>query len=72
MSGFVVFAVIPYLLLFKTTTTKHAWLEVALFVGRLGLVFGLTLFGWVVTMAALAVSRQEPPYDPGDFDTQES
>jgi hypothetical protein len=41
-------------------------------VGRLGLVFGLTLFGWVVTMAALAVSRQEPPDDPGDFATQES
>ncbi len=72
MSGFVVFAVIPYLLLYRTTTTKHAWLEVALFVGRLGLVFGLTLFGWVVTMAALAVSRQEPPDDPGDFATQES
>jgi hypothetical protein len=30
MAGFVVFGVIPYLLLFKTTATKHAWLEVAL------------------------------------------
>lgn len=56
MCGFVVFGVGPYLLLFKTTATAHAWVEFPLFVGRLALVFGLTLFGWVITMQALSVS----------------
>ena len=59
MSGLVVFGVIPYLLLFKATPTKHAWLELASFVGRLAVVFGLTLFDWVITMGALSISRKK-------------
>jgi hypothetical protein len=59
MCGFVVFALIPYLLLFKPTLSRHVWLEFALFAGRLGLVFFLTLFGWVTTITALFIARDE-------------
>ncbi|MFN2513135.1 MAG: hypothetical protein ABR568_17145 [Pyrinomonadaceae bacterium] len=58
-AGFVVFGVIPYLLLIKPTPASSAWMEITFFVGRLLLVFVLTLFGWVVTMSALAISRDE-------------
>jgi len=58
-AGFVVFGVIPYLLLFKPTPVSRAWLEITFLVARLLLVFVLTLFGWVVTMSALAISASE-------------
>lgn len=61
--GFLVFAVIPYFLLFKTVSTKHAWLELALMAARLAIVFALTLFGWVMTVKAislLSASRLSP------------
>lgn len=58
-AGWVVFGVIPYLLLFKSTPASRAWLEIALFGVRLLLVFLLTLFGWVITMSALAISARE-------------
>ena len=48
--GFLVFAVVPYYLLFRTTQTSHAWLELFLLVVRLIAVFALTLFGWVITV----------------------
>ena len=54
LAGFLVFGVAPYFLLFKTTQTKHAWLELSLLVARLAIVFALTLFGWVITVRALA------------------
>jgi hypothetical protein len=54
MVGFLIFGVAPYLLLFRATPTKHAWLEVALLVVRLAVVFALTLFGWVITVRALS------------------
>ncbi len=54
IAGFLVFGVIPYYLLFRTTQTKHAWLELSLLIARLVIVFALTLFGWVVTVRALA------------------
>lgn len=53
--GFVVFGVLPYFLLFKPTPTNKAWLEISLLVLRLGVVFALTLFGWVVTVWALSL-----------------
>jgi hypothetical protein len=55
-AGFVVFGVIPYLLLFKSIPAGSAWIEISFFVARLFLVFVLTLFGWMVTMRALAIS----------------
>lgn len=63
IAGFVVFAVVPYFLLFRTTPTKHAWLEVSLFVVRLLVVFLLTLFGWVITVRALGQSSTNPRPD---------
>ena len=59
-AGFVVFGVLPYLLLFKSMPAGRAWIEITFFVARLILVFVLTLFGWVVTMSALAISASEP------------
>ena len=53
--GFLVFAVIPYFLLFKTITTKHAWLEISLLVVRLAIIFTLTLLGWVMTVKAISL-----------------
>jgi hypothetical protein len=63
IAGFVIFAVVPYFLLFRTTPTKHAWLEVSLFVVRLLVVFLLTLFGWVITVRALGQSSTNPRPD---------
>ena len=63
--GFIVFAVAPYFLLFRTTPSKHAWLELTLFVARLAIVFALTLFGWVITVNTLALlSKDSPPSQP--------
>ena len=52
--GFLIFAVVPYFLLFRTTQTKHAWLELSFLVVRLIVVYALTLFGWTITVRALA------------------
>lgn len=54
--GFIVFAVLPYFLLFKTTPSSRAWLEISFLVARLVAVFVLTLFGWVMTVWALSLS----------------
>lgn len=59
--GFIVFGVIPYLILFKPTTSSRAWLELSLLVARLAVVFALTLFGWVITIKALSMSSGGPP-----------
>jgi hypothetical protein len=53
IAGFLIFGVAPYFLLFKNTSTNHAWLELFLLVARLVVVFALTLFGWVITVRAL-------------------
>jgi hypothetical protein len=57
--GFLVFAVIPYFLLFRTTPTKHAWLEIILLTARLAAVFALTLLGWVITVKAIALVNSQ-------------
>jgi hypothetical protein len=63
VAGFLIFAVAPYFLLLKTTQTKHAWLELVLLVARLAIVFALTLFGWIITVRALAQPLVNPPPD---------
>jgi hypothetical protein len=60
IAGFLIFAVAPYLVLFRTTPTKHAWLELSILVARLLIVFALTLFGWVITVRALSLSSPSP------------
>ena len=64
IAGFLIFAVAPYFLLFRTTQTKHAWLELSLLVGRLIVVFALTLFGWTITVRALG--EPTPNRSPDD------
>ena len=54
--GFLIFGVLPYFLLFKTTPSSKAWLEISFLVARLTAVFLLTLFGWVITVWALSLS----------------
>jgi hypothetical protein len=61
IAGFLVFGVAPYYLLFRTTQTKHAWLELSFLIARLVLVFALTLFGWVITVLALSRFSTIPP-----------
>jgi hypothetical protein len=63
IAGFLVFAVAPYFLLFKTTQSSRAWLELSSLVARLIVVFALTLFGWTITVRALArfsLAHSEP------------
>jgi hypothetical protein len=61
IAGFLVFAVAPYFLLFKTTQSSHAWLELSFLVARLVVVFALTLLGWTITVRALARFSSNPP-----------
>ena len=66
VAGFLIFGLVPYYLLFRTTQTTHAWLEVSLLVVRLLVVFALTLFGWVITVLALGQSFTNPVTDRAD------
>lgn len=63
IAGFLIFGVAPYYLLFRTTQTKHAWLELSFLVARLVIVFALTLLGWVITVRALARFSANPQPD---------
>ncbi|MEP6742444.1 MAG: hypothetical protein ABJB61_08085 [bacterium] len=63
VAGFLIFAVVPYFLLFRTTPNKHAWLELILLTIRLAGVFALTLLGWVITVKAIALLHRDSP-DP--------
>ena len=66
IAGFLVFAVAPYFLLFKTTQSKHAWLELSFLVARLLVVFALTLFGWTITVRALGRFSSSPQPEPAN------
>ncbi len=59
--GFLIFAVVPYFLLFRTTPNKHAWLELVLLSIRVAAVFALTLLGWVITVKAIALLTSQSP-----------
>ncbi|HZG53072.1 MAG TPA: hypothetical protein VEZ40_13130 [Pyrinomonadaceae bacterium] len=52
--GMIVFALIPYFLITKRTPVTSNTLELAIFGARILLAFSLMLFGWVMTVAALA------------------
>ncbi|HEX9545023.1 MAG TPA: hypothetical protein VF955_07540, partial [Pyrinomonadaceae bacterium] len=64
VAGFLIFAVVPYFLLFRTTPNKHAWLEIILLTIRLAAVFALTLLGWVITVKAIALLNIQSPKSP--------
>ncbi|MBV9924047.1 MAG: hypothetical protein JOZ96_03335 [Acidobacteria bacterium] len=57
--GLFLFGLMPYFVLFTRTSFTTGWAELLLFGLRLALAFGLTLFGWLVTLGAL--SRVTPP-----------
>jgi hypothetical protein len=52
--GLILFALIPYLVLFVRSAPKGTKTDFALFIFRLLVAFGFTLFGWVATLTALA------------------
>ncbi len=58
-AGFLVFAVIPYLTLFKTMPNKRAWVEVSLLAFRLLVSATLILLGWITTVGALSISANK-------------
>ncbi|HVS82934.1 MAG TPA: hypothetical protein VHE60_14490 [Pyrinomonadaceae bacterium] len=59
--GLIIFVAIPYALLFVPITIKGNTAEFAVFVLRLVLVFAFTLFGWIVTVGALAKNAMRVP-----------
>lgn len=67
--GFIVFALLPYLLLFRAIKIDRAWLEIGFLVVKLGVVFTLTLFGWVITMNALEQSGRKELQAVGSEDS---
>ncbi len=62
VAGFLVFGLLPYWLLFRTTPNSRAWLEISFLVTRLVAVFALTLFGWVITVWALSLLSNQPAH----------
>lgn len=57
--GVLFFLVAPYLLIFHSTQTDRAWLEVSLLVLRLAVSALLVLFGWVTTVGTLSILSQQ-------------
>jgi hypothetical protein len=57
--GLIVFVAIPYALLFVPITIKGNKTEFAFFILRLVFVLVFTLFGWIVTVGALAKLPRE-------------
>ena len=60
--GFVIFAVVPYVLLQISTSIERPWFELSVLVVRIGLSAILILLGWVTTVGAIAIlSRPSAP-----------
>jgi hypothetical protein len=57
--GFLIFAVAPYLLLRKSISTEHAWLEISLLTVRLAASATLMLVGWVTTVGAISILSRD-------------
>lgn len=53
--GLLFFGVAPYLLIFASTASERAWLEISLFAFRLLVSAVLILLGWVTTVGALSI-----------------
>jgi hypothetical protein len=60
--GFFVFALVPYFVLYTRTSVTNGWGELFVFGLRLAFAFALTLWGWTITLGALA--RVTPPEAP--------
>lgn len=57
--GFVIFAVVPYLLLITPIPSERAWLEIFLLVLRLATGAVLILLGWVTTVGAISILNRK-------------
>jgi hypothetical protein len=79
--GLFVFGVMPYFVLFTRTPVSNGWAELFLFGLRVVLAFVLTLWGWAITLGALArvtpegsapvVAAPAPPPPPQESATAE-
>jgi hypothetical protein len=58
--GLLVFGFMPYFVIFKRTAVESAWGELLLFGLRLALAFVFSLWGWALTLGALARLTPEP------------
>lgn len=56
--GFLVFAVVPYVLLQIGTSSQRPWLELSVLVVRLAVSAILILLGWVTTVGAISILHQ--------------
>jgi hypothetical protein len=52
--GLFVFGLMPYFVIYTRTPVLNGWVELALFALRLALAFVFTLWGWTITLGALA------------------
>ncbi|MDT5294177.1 MAG: hypothetical protein QOJ76_1057 [Acidobacteriota bacterium] len=52
--GLFVFGMMPYFVIYTRTPVSNGWVELALFALRLALAFVFTLWGWTITLGALA------------------
>lgn len=59
--GLFVFGLMPYFVLYTRTSVTNGWAELTLFGLRLALAFVLSLWGWTITLGALA--RTTTPAD---------
>jgi len=57
--GFLIFAVAPYLLLRKSISTEHTWLEISLLTVRLAASATLMVVGWVTTVGAISILSRD-------------
>ena len=55
MCGFLIFAVVPYVLITRKISTDRAWLEFSFLMVRLSASALLILLGWVTTVGALSI-----------------
>ncbi|MBC7929314.1 MAG: hypothetical protein H7Z38_02005 [Rubrivivax sp.] len=58
--GLFVFGLMPYFVLFTRTPVSNGWVELLLFGLRLALAFVFTLWGWTITLGALARTTPTP------------
>ncbi len=60
-TGLFLFGLMPYFLIFTRTPVKNAWGELFIFGLRLALAFVFTLWGWMITLGALAKTPATGP-----------
>ncbi|MDT5262288.1 MAG: hypothetical protein QOC61_1292 [Acidobacteriota bacterium] len=70
--GLFVFGLMPYFILFTRTSVSNGWTELLLFGLRLVLAFVFTLWGWTITLGALARTTPGEPSNVGMRTADES